>query len=1131
MKHFIPESKNLRSGIFFFWVLMAGCVAAAPPAVPDGDFPEATNIAALLRTANEKHGGICRFSLAGTVLGANNRSGMVFLQDDSGAAILETGLTGPFLVAGQSIRLQGTNYIVPTRLGVSLGSRPLVENDGEHAVTTSGAGTVDLKAGFYPIRVCWFNRKWDSALAVKYSGPAFGLEGIPDAVLFRLDPNRDLYVNGLDYRGYEGEWHQLPPFEKLKPVKAGVARNFATSYKTRNEDVGLVFDGMIQIKAAGTYTFQLQSDDGSRLFLNFPPPGLAVIGTNALPEPRRINIRQPLSGDSAPFWSETAGRITFLGAQQDGVEMELTAQDAPMHIKICGESGEVPDYLIGCQVRVRGVCLDTVSLGGYRVADVIVVPGWENVQVWEVPAEVWSKGKRLQINDCRLAESNKCVVRLRGKLVNPATGRGPLLQDSTGQVPVQLLNAFSVATNNDVDCVGVWDPENAGGILRDALCRKLPEAAEGDPLPLLTTAAEVQQLKRVEAQRGYPARIRGVVTWVAANRDCAVIQDSTRGVFVGLHPAWIWDPPVVGERLEITGKVAVGDFTPFVFLSGVKRLGMGMLPSPMHPTWDQLVGGSMDSQYVEITGLVTGVRGEQMDLLLPGGKITVEFHPNVDALAAYLNSVVRIRGVMFAKLNYPALQVTPAQPMWFGSATICVDTPPARDPFNAEKIGVKQLMQYDAQRNTFQRVSVTGQYLGARADTAYLTDNGFGLRFSLIQPEHFKPGDMVEVAGLVELGEASPKLREAVARKVGHQSLPEPQPLVFEPTNDVVYDSRLVWVEGLLVSVQMREGELALEMQTGLRHFIARLPAGIGNLWPVGSRLKLTGVYADASGSHPADQGLNAFELLVNSPGDVQLLARPPWWTLNRLLTMVGILTAGLALAFIWISLLRRQVERRSAQLQKEIGERQRAEQEKAIEQERSRIALDLHDDLGSRLTAISMLATANPGKLLTPEASKERLQLIADKARNTVTTLDGLVWAVDPKNDTVAALAEYLASFVEEYLVKTDIACQADLPADFPERTISAEARHNMLLAVREALNNAVRHARADQVRLEIKFLDSRLSVIIKDNGCGFNPAQAASGNGLFNLQARMRRINGECFVQSFPGRGTTVSLVLPLE
>lgn len=742
----------------------------------------------------------------------------------------------------------------------------------------------------------------------------------------------------------------------------------------------------------------------------------------------------------------------------------------------------------------------------------------------------------MKISDCKLTngEGSANIVHICGKLRPHSSGQLPDLEDDTGSISVDLLNPLPAQLNGEVECLGRLSQDGPNRVLREAVWRKLPKNLDDkrNSLPLLTTAAQVQQLTREEAGRGYQARIRGVVTWVAVNRDCVVIQDSTRGVFVGLRSSWKWETPKIGDILEVEGTCIAGEFSPIVILNNGERLGRGLLPAPKHPSWDQLIGGSMDSQYVEIRGFVTEAHDNHLTLLMSGGKVDVEFDPSpTDSLDSFINSVVRIRGCMFARWNHPALQVLIDHPLWFGNSTICVDNSPPLDPFNADKMRGRQLLQFDAQGNIFRRIKISGQILCNNAGIYYMTDNGFGLRFQLVKSARFEPGDNVEVVGLVELGGPSPILREAIARKIGHLPLPAPDQLTFDNTN-TTFDSTRVWVEGLLVDTKNNGQEQMLEIQTGSKSFIARLPINNDQpgLWPVGSRLRLAGVFSDLGGSRQRIEDMKAFELLLNSPADVKVVAQPPWWTLNRLLTIISTLGAGLVLAFIWINLLRRQVERRSIQLKLEISERQRAEQDRAIEQERSRIAQDLHDDLGSSLTAINMLAMTSFRTKSNTHANSELLQLIIDRSHLMVTALDALVWAVNPKNDSTAALAEYLASFVEELLAKTDIAYHVELPLEIPEQTIAAVARHNLLLSVKEALTNAIRHGQPTKILTQLTISGSELEILIKDNGCGFDPAHNIPGNGLVNLQERMRKVNGRYQIQSSPGKGTIVFLALSL-
>jgi signal transduction histidine kinase len=144
---------------------------------------------------------------------------------------------------------------------------------------------------------------------------------------------------------------------------------------------------------------------------------------------------------------------------------------------------------------------------------------------------------------------------------------------------------------------------------------------------------------------------------------------------------------------------------------------------------------------------------------------------------------------------------------------------------------------------------------------------------------------------------------------------------------------------------------------------------------------------------------------------------------------------------------------------------------------------------------------------------------------------MEEVVWTVNPNNDSLPGLAAYLSDYTERFLAPTGIACRLDIGADLPPLPLSAQVRHNLLLAVKEALNNAARHAAAQTVQLEIRLDQSQLHVSIRDDGHGFNPdAPGRSGNGLPNLRSRLEAVGGCTRIVSALGEGTTVAFTLPL-
>ncbi len=215
---------------------------------------------------------------------------------------------------------------------------------------------------------------------------------------------------------------------------------------------------------------------------------------------------------------------------------------------------------------------------------------------------------------------------------------------------------------------------------------------------------------------------------------------------------------------------------------------------------------------------------------------------------------------------------------------------------------------------------------------------------------------------------------------------------------------------------------------------------------------------------------------------------------------------------------------------------------QQAMERERMRIARDMHDEIGSKLTKISYMSERAKRDLQSGDSVAQKLDSIAGTSRDLLQTLDEIVWAVNPHNDTLEHLAAYLGQYATEYLQNTAVECELHIPRGLPHHPLSAEARHNLFLAFEESLNNALKHGRPTRVRVHMDISPAQFEIRIIDNGCGFDLAASAnntgkngaatahSGNGLQNLHQRLELLGGKCSIESRPGQGTTVVLTVPL-
>ena len=204
-------------------------------------------------------------------------------------------------------------------------------------------------------------------------------------------------------------------------------------------------------------------------------------------------------------------------------------------------------------------------------------------------------------------------------------------------------------------------------------------------------------------------------------------------------------------------------------------------------------------------------------------------------------------------------------------------------------------------------------------------------------------------------------------------------------------------------------------------------------------------------------------------------------------------------------------------------------EQQAALDKERARIAKDIHDDLGGSLTQIKLLFELAQRQRTQPDAVTRLGQEGLAATRQIIKSLDEIVWAVNPRNDTLPHLIDYLGQFAIEFLARADIRCRVDLPDHPVAWAVSPEVRHNLFLAVKEALNNVIVHAEANEVWLRITATDRLLTIVIEDNGHGFDsPPDRDFADGLPNMKQRLAEIGGQSAIESRAGAGTRVTLIL---
>jgi ligand-binding sensor domain-containing protein/signal transduction histidine kinase len=242
---------------------------------------------------------------------------------------------------------------------------------------------------------------------------------------------------------------------------------------------------------------------------------------------------------------------------------------------------------------------------------------------------------------------------------------------------------------------------------------------------------------------------------------------------------------------------------------------------------------------------------------------------------------------------------------------------------------------------------------------------------------------------------------------------------------------------------------------------------------------------------------------------------RTPWFGGAAILCFLGALAGTIYL--ISTAKLKRQLR---ALRQKEL-----------LEKERSRIARDLHDQLGANLTQVALLGELAEADKDLPGEVELHAQQISATARDTTRSLDEIVWALNSSNDTLESLANYACKYAQDYFALAGVSYRAELPTHLPPATILPEVRHNVFLAFKEAVNNVVKHAHATEARVRLRLEPGQFILSVEDNGRGLgNVSEKKLRNGLKNMRKRLADVSGALEIMPGETGGTSVRLTVPL-
>ena len=648
-------------------------------------------------------------------------------------------------------------------------------------------------------------------------------------------------------------------------------------------------------------------------------------------------------------------------------------------------------------------------------------------------------------------------------------------------------------------------------------------AAQSSRLPVLTSVDQVRRLTPDKAQLGYPVRIRGVITDDMPRPDFFV-QDETAGIYVEGNPS-LWPSHALGSFVEVEGVTGPGRFAPVIREQRLRVLGKKPLPKTHVYAFQELADGQKDSQWVKVRGIVRSVSIDRtswpeailaMNVSSGGSQFSVRARlGGSQDVSSWVDKEVLIEGVCGTLFNaerqligilfyVPRLEF------------IQLESPSDEVPFAA-------LMRFSPDQRVGHKVRVRGVVAYQEAGNVFLESGAKGLRVLAQQDTPVHIGDVVDALGFPTVGESEPVLADAVFRVVGQGPVPKPVNLDLDAPWGR-YDGALVSTDARLIHLELQPNGASLLLQHGARVFEARLqPADPNDLRvsvPLGSELRVTGIcLVRAGGMWRVPE---SFRLLLRSRGDITVLRTPSWWNLRHTLWLLAATGTVLVLVIAWVVVLGRRLREQMTLIRQKL-------RGNAVLEERNRIARELHDTLEQELAGITMqLDLAADCFQQSPNLARGAIDMARNMSRHSMIEARRSVWDLRchllENGDLVSALTQAIQSMVALDQAKIQVQIQGE-----PYR-LAPEVEMNLLRIGQEAVANALKHADARNIVVELRYDSDKLCLHVVDDGHGFtpgDPAFIARGHfGLLDMRERAQSLGCHLRIDSEPGRGTRLQV-----
>ncbi len=679
---------------------------------------------------------------------------------------------------------------------------------------------------------------------------------------------------------------------------------------------------------------------------------------------------------------------------------------------------------------------------------------------------------------------------------------------------------------------------------------------------LLTNCADVTS-SAIAQRIGDTFDVTGQVFVRDNNGDPVLfVTDETGGVqIMGVRHVVTPLPFKSGDTIRATGVIAVpDDFTrniTTIICKSAQRISCGDPPPPIRASARDVTAGKYSCRLVTVHGRIRRVVRDEISspylyisLSTPDGIVylTAKCDASKEAdIRRLVDAEVDATGICRASAN--------ALRRRFGFAVgilwpqeVSVVTPPPDNPYDVpllDDINASDM----ATINQSGRHRIVGTTLAVCSGRHIVmqTDKGVIHDVHLIDDPCPPYGSRIEAVGIPEADHFQISLLDASWRTApgdAHAAAPPhdvriEQLLTDGRGNEQIdpgFNGKVIRTSGTLIDIPTAESGLdfaILKDKGGTILLDISSAKQVLSDVSIGCEVAVTGVCTvnrePSALTHMHFQRVNGITLIVRDPKDVTVISRPPWWTPLRLTILVAILLLVLVLIFIWNRLLQRVIDRKSRQLLREHTAHIKA----ALRvEERTHLAVELHDSLSQNLSGVACQIAATKGTL--PDGAKETARHLSTAERMLLscrTELRRCLWDLREN-----ALSEKdFADAVRKTLDPVAVGASVHVDFDVPRTLLDETTAHSVLCIIRELASNAVRHGKARNIKVNGKLREHAILFSVADDGCGFVPRDAAGADeghfGLDGIRERIKRLDGSFSIASEPGKGCEATATIPLK